>query len=346
MAHRLLTVLVGSWLNRSSSQYGVNLPSHGGIHLPGNESQSSPTLNSLGILQRTRKALKFPHPLWTIPSAATDVGRDEAKFSTRLLKIAVIGTYSIGIVSVLLGKWLGIPKLGFGKHAAVNGKAILLGLLSTIPLLLQSAVLESFREAIPGVKQCMKVTRAMSLQLFGAERRLSKVVLASISLGFAAGINEELAFRGIFQTVIANKLGSVGGLCTCAAVFGMMHAVTPLYALLASTAGAYLGLLFLATGNIVVPIVSHSAFDVASLVWSHVVVTNLTRHERLVLAQISNLSKGSIPSTHLAWTPPHAISIVAAVLVGIFFGSSIIFAVFHCRRSRVSQGSSKRIIII
>ena len=51
------------------------------------------------------------------------------------------------------------------------------------------------------------------------------------------------------------------------AVFGLLHFITPLYALLAGLMGLYLGWLYEATGNLIVPMIVHGLYDFAALVY-------------------------------------------------------------------------------
>ena len=100
--------------------------------------------------------------------------------------------------------------------------------------------------------------------------------LAAISL--LAGFGEELLFRGVFQAATAEWTGDflphspagamVGdgiALVVVAIVFGLMHAVNAAYAVLATVMGLYLGWLWLATGNLAVPIVAHAVYDFLAL---------------------------------------------------------------------------------
>ena len=48
-------------------------------------------------------------------------------------------------------------------------------------------------------------------------------------------------------------------------LFGAGHWLSASYALLASLIGAYLGILFLVSGNLLAPIVAHAAYDVVAL---------------------------------------------------------------------------------
>jgi len=48
-------------------------------------------------------------------------------------------------------------------------------------------------------------------------------------------------------------------------LFGVVHWLTGLYALLAGMVGLYLGGLYLLTGNLLVPIVVHALYDIVAL---------------------------------------------------------------------------------
>jgi hypothetical protein len=50
-------------------------------------------------------------------------------------------------------------------------------------------------------------------------------------------------------------------------VFGAAHLLTWTYAIIAAFIGAYLGLLWIGTGNLLTPMVTHSAYDLAALVY-------------------------------------------------------------------------------
>lgn len=81
-------------------------------------------------------------------------------------------------------------------------------------------------------------------------------------LSSAAGVGEELLFRGVIQEELGLPVASV--------VFGLMHGPTrdlwPL-ALWATAMGAGLGVLYQASGNVFVPVVSHALYDGAALVY-------------------------------------------------------------------------------
>jgi membrane protease YdiL (CAAX protease family) len=82
---------------------------------------------------------------------------------------------------------------------------------------------------------------------------LDEIVL----LSGAAGIGEEVLFRGVLQPAIGLWLASL--------VFGLLHALTPAYFVLAAAMGAYLGWLHESTDNLLVPIIVHWAYDIIAL---------------------------------------------------------------------------------
>jgi hypothetical protein len=61
-------------------------------------------------------------------------------------------------------------------------------------------------------------------------------------LSAIAGFSEELLFRGLLQPWMESAWGMAAGLLGSNLIFGLVHAVTPWYALLAALVGVYLGL--------------------------------------------------------------------------------------------------------
>jgi membrane protease YdiL (CAAX protease family) len=54
-------------------------------------------------------------------------------------------------------------------------------------------------------------------------------------------------------------------LAAASLLFGVGHWLSASYAILASLIGAYLGTLFLLSGNLLVPMLAHAAYDVVAL---------------------------------------------------------------------------------
>jgi membrane protease YdiL (CAAX protease family) len=84
-------------------------------------------------------------------------------------------------------------------------------------------------------------------------------------LAALAGIGEELLFRGVIQVWLAERFPLLLAVAGASLLFGVGHWLSASYAALASLIGAYLGLVFLLTGNLLAPIVAHAAYDVVAL---------------------------------------------------------------------------------
>ena len=87
-------------------------------------------------------------------------------------------------------------------------------------------------------------------------------------LAFLAGLGEQLLFRGVIQLGIAQGTSPAIGLVVASVIFGVAHAVTPTYAVLAGMMGLYLGgLLHLeAAPNLTPPILVHAVYDLVAFV--------------------------------------------------------------------------------
>ncbi len=80
-----------------------------------------------------------------------------------------------------------------------------------------------------------------------------------------AGIGEEAFFRGVLQTWLDGRFSGAVAIALAGAVFGAAHWLTTSYAILAALVGIYLGWLFLGSGNLLVPIVTHALYDFVAL---------------------------------------------------------------------------------
>lgn len=85
-------------------------------------------------------------------------------------------------------------------------------------------------------------------------------------ISLAAGVGEELFFRGLLQGGLDGVLGTGWALVVASGLFGLGHWVTPLYALGAALMGALWGGLFIVTGGLAVPVVVHAAYDFGALI--------------------------------------------------------------------------------
>lgn len=92
-------------------------------------------------------------------------------------------------------------------------------------------------------------------------------IIQLLTLSLCTGIAEEALFRGAIQGSLAERIGPGLALVLGSLAFGAVHIVTWTYAIIAAFIGAYLGLLWTWTGNLLTPIVTHAVYDFCALVY-------------------------------------------------------------------------------
>lgn len=150
-----------------------------------------------------------------------------------------------------LQPWRGID---FGTDALV------LSVLATAPLIF--AVLALMQCRWNWVEALRRIVEDQLLPLFS-----NTGPLAVSAVALMAGIGEELLFRGMIQAGLEGLTGPVTALVIASLLFGLAHALTPAYFFLTFVMGIYLGGLYQATGNLLVPIMVHFLYDWAALSW-------------------------------------------------------------------------------
>ena len=142
----------------------------------------------------------------------------------------------------------------------------------------------SFLDACLGLAACLPLLAgmvAMTRWAWGPSARLNDLVRRQIvplfascqiwqiaTIALLAGIGEEALFRGVVQAGMQQYFGSPAlAIVTASILFGLAHAITPMYAVLAGVIGAYLGWLASATGNLLPPIVTHAAYDYLAILY-------------------------------------------------------------------------------
>jgi membrane protease YdiL (CAAX protease family) len=87
--------------------------------------------------------------------------------------------------------------------------------------------------------------------------------LAGISL--LAGLGEEMLFRGVLQGWLTARIGTWLALAVTSVLFGILHPITLTYALLAALCGAYFGIIFIHTDNLLAVVIPHAVYDFIAL---------------------------------------------------------------------------------
>ena len=147
-------------------------------------------------------------------------------------KSACLFEASLTLVAVVLGM---IANINPFENLKFSELAIVYGVLGTAPLFMMFLSLEQVRHtSVSSIKDLLLKTLGPGLHKY---HWTDLLILASI-----AGFSEELLFRGVIQPWIEHAWGAFTGLVVSNLIFGLVHAVTPLYALLATLVGIYLGL--------------------------------------------------------------------------------------------------------
>lgn len=198
--------------------------------------------------------------------------------------IALVGAQSLLVVgAVVAANVLNVPNNGLGEGFLIDTESIKSGVLTTLPLFTLAFVLDFVEKKVPALQDVTKATQRSVLALLGGSRKPITALGVSIALGAAAGLGEEMLFRGVLQSELGERFGDIAALTSSAVIFGALHAVTPLYALLAGLASLYFGELYLQYHNLAVPILCHGLYDVGALLAAHIQVTSMTDEQRIEL---------------------------------------------------------------
>ena len=145
------------------------------------------------------------------------------------------------------------------------------GVLATGPMLL--ILVASFLSRSNGLNQIRVFLRDLIGPMLD-QCRLIDIVFLSLM----AGICEEVLFRGfLFQW--ARSINPTFAIMFVNILFGLAHAITPLYAWLAGLTGLYLTALMSleSTPNLLIPITAHSVYDLVAFL---VVLWDYRRHRK------------------------------------------------------------------
>jgi membrane protease YdiL (CAAX protease family) len=174
-----------------------------------------------------------------------------------IVVVGVVVEAGLGVLAWILGWCMGQPA---GASLRPEWAAFAWGVAATGPLILvfvgcQRSSLKPFAR--------IRTFFDETLRPLFAQCSLGELALVAT----AAGIGEELLFRGVVQAFASRWLGPGAGLAVSNLLFGLLHPITPAYVVLAGLMGAYLGALWLATGNLFAPITAHALYDFLALAY-------------------------------------------------------------------------------
>ena len=165
------------------------------------------------------------------------------------------GTLAMIVVAWGLAALLGAPFPGALSWSAADAA---IGVGATVPLCLllwwfmgaKARAVAEFRET--------QIDHFRSVGFAFTPPRIALIALA-------AGVSEEILFRGVLQGYAAAHLPIAAALLLPNLLFGLLHARTALYALIAGVVGCWLGVVYAYTNNLLAPIVAHALYDVVAL---------------------------------------------------------------------------------
>lgn len=175
-------------------------------------------------------------------------------YPAKIFWFAALGELGLGIIGYVAARlfhmkteFLGGPDLIFTSGAVVTA------VFWTVPFVAVFKLLEQFPT------DAYRATEEIVRKLM-SPRNAAEIFLFCL----AAGVGEEVLFRGFLQSLFARQLnlGNLKGCIIASLFFGASHSVTPLYFLLSTLAGGYFGWLFVSSGSILQPIIVHTLYDV------------------------------------------------------------------------------------
>jgi membrane protease YdiL (CAAX protease family) len=163
----------------------------------------------------------------------------------------------VGLLACLIG-----AALGRAPWQSIQWRpdAAIAAVIATLPLLLALAWLVQSRW--PPLARLTEIVARLVTDVFAGASWLELGVISLL-----AGIGEELMFRGLVQDLIASAWGPWAGLLLASLLFGLAHPISVTYAIVAAMMGLYLGCLYVSSGNLLVPIITHALYDFLALVW-------------------------------------------------------------------------------
>jgi hypothetical protein len=199
-------------------------------------------------MRRRRSRIPLATPPVPDPTATS-------RRSSSMVWTAVLFEAGLGAAACLVGWMLGRPPWELIEW---NLEGIVWGLVATLPMLACYAA--AVWLPIRSLRRLSRLVRWLLGPLLegGGWPRLALI-------SAAAGFGEELLFRGLVQNLGQRWLGTLGGLTLASVLFGLVHPLTRLYVVVAAVIGFYLGWLWLATENLLVPIIAHGLYDLVVL---------------------------------------------------------------------------------
>ncbi len=207
----------------------------------------------------------LPHTEVEIPNDSPELQIDRRtkprvpRTAQRLFQTMVLFEVTLGLVALAIGYWLESPSW---RSWNWQGDAWWQGILGTIPpVILLLVMLCADWDPLAKFRTLLE---QRVIPMFEALSWWQLLLLAA-----AAGWGEEMLFRGLLQPLLGQWLGTWTGIALLAFLFGLAHALSPLYFALTVIMSLYLSWLLESTENLAVPILVHGIYDAIALLIMH-----------------------------------------------------------------------------
>lgn len=170
---------------------------------------------------------------------------------------AMLFETGLGFVGVLIA-WLG--QVSLQSRLVLSLDAVIRGTIACLPmLLLLVAAYEVDWQPLVKLRRDVELV----VKVLFADCGWFEFMLISL----AAGVGEEILFRGALQPLFIHWTNPWIGIAVVALLFGLAHLMSPTYFMAATLIGVYFGWLAWAYEDLVAPIVAHSVYDFVALVY-------------------------------------------------------------------------------
>lgn len=177
--------------------------------------------------------------------------------NARTFALVMLLESGLGFVAIAVAWWADVS---LHSRLEVTAPALIRGVVACLPMLLLLVAMSASRW--PPLVQLRKQVEMLVRELFGGSTWLELALIC-----FAAGLGEELLFRGALQPWVARLTHPTVAIVVVGLLFGLAHSVSTTYFVAATVVGFYLGWLMEAYDDLVAPIVAHAVYDFVAIMF-------------------------------------------------------------------------------
>ncbi len=175
--------------------------------------------------------------------------------NARTFALAMLFESGLGFAGLLVAWWANVS---LQSRLQVTAPALVRGLVACLPMLILLVAISNSRW-LPLV-QLRRQVETLVREIFSGSSWLEIAMIC-----FAAGLGEELLFRGALQPWVARLTNPTVAIVVVGLLFGLAHSLSVTYFVVATLIGCYLGWLMEAYDDLVAPIVAHALYDFAAI---------------------------------------------------------------------------------